>query len=349
MEYLETIMNIFKSVKSEDNIMGNLLPTELYNETWMLRLVLHWFNKNKGESFEGLPISMNTDSNWFSEGRMGTVFKREGNTNADGIYGNIRIGEKRFCDISLAPGCEQFVVTEAKMFSKFSDGITNNKTYNQAARNVVCMCHLAKNEINNIKDIAFYTLLPYSQIVDEKTFEEFTQVGHIKETVFKRIELLKNKKEYDKLIDWYDNDFIPFCEKVKIELISWERVNNAICLKDPDYGKTLKNYYAKCLDYGQKNKSSGKKTAKDENGYGSGVELIYCEELKTYVHFSWKGNSSNIRNYINEDDVSIDSYPTSEIKSKNLKVAKKYKKSERAKADNTKWWYSEIQKYNKQI
>jgi len=257
MEYLKTIMEVYESIFSENNKMGNLLPTELYNETWMLRLVLYWFAKdeNKGETFANIPISINTDSNWFSEGRLGTVFKDEKYTHADGIYGNIIIGDNGYSDVKLTPGCKQFVVTESKMFSKFSPRITKHSNYNQAARNIVCMCHIAKNAIHELDDIAFYTLLPQSQIYGEPTFIEFTNRDHISETVLGRIEKHKDDIiEYEKLLTWYERDFTPFCDKLKVELISWDKIIETVCSNDLNYGKMLEDYYDKCKTYNQRAK-----------------------------------------------------------------------------------------------
>ncbi|MCL2821517.1 MAG: hypothetical protein FWD38_11960 [Oscillospiraceae bacterium] len=357
MDYLQTIMKVYKSIFSETNKMGNLLPTELYNETWMLRLVLYWFAKdeNKGKTFEDIPISMITDSQWFSEGRLGTVFKDEKYTHADGIYGNILIGDNGYSDVKLAPGCKQFVVTESKMFSQFSRRITRHSDYNQAARNIVCMCHIAKNVIYEIDDIAFYTLLPQSQIDGEPTFSEFTDKAHINKTVLGRIEKHKDDSiEHKKLSAWYERDFTPFCDKLKVELISWEKIIETVCSNDPNYGKMLEDYYDNCKMYNQraKSKSTSKQMFENEDIHGRGVRLIHCSELfpSTCVHFSWRGSNCKIREYISENEMSsYSNYSTEEIISKNPKVLKEYRNTERANVANKKWWYSEIQKYNKEL
>jgi hypothetical protein len=116
MSYLEIIMQIFNSINSKDNKEKNLLATELFNESWMLRLVLYWFNKheNRGKHFHDMPISMNSSSCWFSEGRLESKFQDEQYTRADGIYGNIKIGGKGNSDVRLDNECKQFIVTEAK-------------------------------------------------------------------------------------------------------------------------------------------------------------------------------------------------------------------------------------------
>jgi hypothetical protein len=175
--------------------MGNLLPTELYNEKWMLRLVLHWFSKdeNKGKSFGDKQIFMKANSSWLSEGSLAPKFKGETHTKADGVYGNIKVGVNGYSNVTIAPGCKQFVVTESKMFSKFSSDTKNYSGYNQAARNIVCMCNIAAHEMHNIDDIAFYTLLPNDQINGVPTFKKFTGKDHINKTVLERIEMVSKR------------------------------------------------------------------------------------------------------------------------------------------------------------
>lgn len=42
----------------------NFPPTMIYNEGWMLRLVLEWFSKNLNVDFK---INFHEDAKWFSE------------------------------------------------------------------------------------------------------------------------------------------------------------------------------------------------------------------------------------------------------------------------------------------
>jgi hypothetical protein len=351
MEYLKTIMKVFESINSKNGKKSNLLPTELYNESWMLRLILHWFNKdeNRGKRFKDIPISMNCTSSWFSEGRLGTVFPDEKYTRADGTYGDIIIGDNGYSDVKLVTGCSQFVITEAKMFSTFSHKITKYSNYNQAARNIVCMCHIVEKSKQEIDDIAFYTLLPQSQIDGELTFKDFTNEVHIKKTVTERIEKYKNDNQnYENLLKWYKNVFIPFFTEIKIELISWEKIIEVIFSNDLDYGKMLKDYYNKCIIYNQKNKNIKKQ---NENKYGRGVKLIYCKELfpNSCVHFSWAGNSCRIRDYKNENEMSLYQYSTEVILDKKPKVIKSFKMTDRERTENIKWWYDLIQECNKEV
>ena len=351
MEYLDKIKEIYKS--------DNLLKTELYNEGWMLRLVLFWFHKNPQCSYND-KISMKQGVHWFSEGRLESPFKKdkelgikkdEGYTQADGVYGNIEIGDKGDSDIKLAKNCKQFIVTEAKIYSKFSKRITHIKKYDQAARNIACMYQIVENYRNSdqtnqeIEDIAFYTLLPQSQIEDERTFTEYTSVEHILETIENRIKPYNGKMKEWK--EWFDY-FSDFLNKIKIELISWEEIRDFIISKDKEYGIMLSDFYNKCLKYNKPKINSKNNMNKSNNGRG--VSLIYCPEINkhSFVHFSWSGNSARIRNYISDTEVREKDFLTEEIRKKDFIKEIHLSSSDRKVINDKKWWYEYIQMINKE-
>ena len=335
MDCLEIIKSIYNS--------ENLLKTELYNEGWMLRLVLFWFHKNPQCSYND-KISMKQGVHWFSEGRLESPFEKEGYTRADGVYGNIEIGDKGDSDIKLAKNCKQFIVTEAKIFSKYSAGITKIENYNQAARNIACMYQIVENSdqsYHDIEEIAFYTLLPKSQIENERTFTEYTSVEHILETIENRI------KPYNGMMkEWFDY-FSDFLNKIKIELISWEEIITFISKNDEEYGKMLSDFYDKCLEYNKRSIKS--KNNMTKSNYGRGVSLIYCREINehSFVHFSWAGNSARIRNYISDIEVREKDFSTDEIRKKDIKEEERISSSERKVVSDKKWWYEHIQILNK--
>ncbi len=52
---------IFDSIHTQS---PKLPPTMLYNEGWLLRLVLHWFDKNRNNDYE---LSFLENATWYSE------------------------------------------------------------------------------------------------------------------------------------------------------------------------------------------------------------------------------------------------------------------------------------------
>jgi len=256
---IKNVVDILESINELDNQKNNIQPTLLYNEGWMLRLVLKWFNANTEINHE---LSMKKQTRWYSEALLSSIFLpkfrgdnlSEAYTHADGVYGDFYIGNNGFGDLSLKENCRQFAVVEAKMFSKYSKGTKNAPNFNQAARNVACMCNIVTNSgQKNIDDISFFTIIPEIQISQEKTFTEYVNIEHIKQTVLTRINQYNCRiNDYQDYSEWYNNYFLEFCNKIKIKLFSWEEIITFIIDNDFNYGNNLNTFYNYCIKYNQK-------------------------------------------------------------------------------------------------
>ena len=134
-------------ISSFDPANPHFRPTELYNESWLMKLVFAQASSIPDELF---PLGYLPGSTWFSEGLLPTAFKAlyqgdplsEARTHADGVIGHIRIGAKGKADLELEPDAVQFTVVEAKVGSPLSKGTSNAKYFDQAARNVACMAEV---------------------------------------------------------------------------------------------------------------------------------------------------------------------------------------------------------------
>ena len=137
---IDQITKILSLCESENTVMP---PTGLYNEGWMLRIILDWFSQRKSNNH---PLSFSKDARWYSEILIPSPFsprKRkdplaEAYTHADGAIGHFTIGRSGKGDINLSPTAKQLVIIEAKMFSRLSRGIKNFKDYDQATRKSHC-------------------------------------------------------------------------------------------------------------------------------------------------------------------------------------------------------------------
>jgi hypothetical protein len=118
-------------------------PTLLYNENWLLRLVLSL-------AIEGvpcLPFPLEPAIRWFSEARLPTRFskrsrldeKGEPATHADGVVGHFSFATNTKASLELNSDGTQFVVIEGKLFSTLRKDVKNAKDYDQEARNIGCM------------------------------------------------------------------------------------------------------------------------------------------------------------------------------------------------------------------
>lgn len=253
---------IIQILEKADKPDSNIPPTLLYNEGWMLRIILQQI-KEKRIVHDDLTFP-NDDIDWYSEALLPSPFLArtrgdnlsESYTHADGVVGKFKIGKKETGDLSLKDSCDFFYVTEAKMYSKLSTGTKNAENYNQAARNVACIAKLIFDskcsQITDFKKLGFYVLLPEDQIKTEHSFTSFTDKDNIKTAIKNRISHYPtddiNKKG---IFDWLDLNLNGFIDKLEVKLITWED----LVAKSND--TSIKEFYKKCRDYNKKIKNWG--------------------------------------------------------------------------------------------
>ena len=245
---LDSIAQLLRRAESEDRPFP---PTLLFEEGWMLRLVLHWFAESNAT---GHNLSFAPDSRWFSEARLASAFlpryrgdkHAEGYTHADGVIGQFRIGETGQAELTLETDAQQFIVVEAKMFSGLSKGTTHARTYNQAARNVACMAELvrrANRDPSNISSLAFFVLAPREQL-EAGVFAEFMDKTSLERVVEKRVANYDPPKT-----EWFENWFLPTLRSMRVSCLAWETVVTFIKSADRSYGDDLEIFYNRCLKF----------------------------------------------------------------------------------------------------
>ncbi len=186
----------------------NFPPTDLYNEGWMLRLVLDWLSFNRGIDHD---MAFATTDKWYSEALLPSAFPArvqgdklaESWTHADGVIGDFVIGADREGDLSLVEGAFRILVTEAKMFSKLSSGVKNASYFNQAARNVACIAEVicrAQISPSSLEKIGFFVIAPESQINDG-VFAEHMAPESIRSVVSRRVSEYPEPEKDQWLVD----------------------------------------------------------------------------------------------------------------------------------------------------
>ena len=253
---LNKIQQILETCGRQESVLP---ATELYNEGWMLRLVLYWFAKHRDNNDH--PLSFGPHSRWFSEALIPPPFlpKSRGDqlseawTHADGVIGNFNIGTGGKCALTLRIDTKHFVVIEAKMFSKLSAGITHDPNYDQAARNVACIAELLNRQplsANCFSKLGFYVLAPKKQIEMEPSFKSKTKKESIRKKVEKRVQsYIGRDKDYEEKQGWFVKAFLPMLEIIDIQCLSWEDVIDYIKNKDFADGEELSEFYHNCLKY----------------------------------------------------------------------------------------------------
>jgi hypothetical protein len=246
--FIGTFLNLLSNI---DHDIPNFPPTILYNEGWLLRLVVDWFS-NSGVADH--PLSFPKDGHWFSEARLPSAFLprfrgdplAESHTNADGVIGHFVIGSKGKTDLELTPNATHFVVLEAKLYSELSKGVKNAKYYDQAARSVACMAEVlcrANLKPQSFSQLGFYVLAPKEQI-KSRTFSRHLDKKSIKDKVKRRISSYEGERD-----DWFKDWFKPTLEVIDIRSISWDAILDVIKERDSKTGDSLKEYYSQCLTF----------------------------------------------------------------------------------------------------
>lgn len=229
----------------------NFRPTELYNESWLIKLVLQQASTMTEGSH---PLSFLSESSWFSEAMLPTAFKAryqgdklsESRTNADGVIGHFRIGSKGKADLELESDAKQFTVVEAKMGAPLSKGTSNAKYFDQAARNVACMAEvLDRVEVQpqSIDRLGFVVLAPEYSIA-KGAFTGLVTKESIQDKVQRRVDAYEGE-----LDGWYDRAFLSTLEAVDLQCLSWEEVIEWIQRAKPVEADQLTDYYTLCLEF----------------------------------------------------------------------------------------------------
>jgi hypothetical protein len=247
-QMLERIAEMLTRCGSANSIMP---PTAVFNEGWMLRLVLDWLDRNRGVE-NSHPLAFLPEARWYSEALLSSRFlpRRRGDllaeshTHADGVIGHFAVSPGVRGDAKLLSGAKQFVVAEAKLGSSLSAGTKNAKTYDQAARNVACMAYMlgeANVDPKSLDRVAFFVIAPQDQI-ESGIFSELVMKKSVEAKVRERI------AAYEGVHDaWFEAVFVHTLECIEVGTLSWEYVIDA--LPSSQETEAIRRFYLECLQF----------------------------------------------------------------------------------------------------
>ena len=226
-------------------------PTEIFNEGWLLRLVLSWFSR---QDYLEHPLAFEKSSRWFSEALLPSPFLprfrgdplAEARTHADGAIGHFEIGKAGKVDLELSPSASQFIVVEAKINSSLSPGTRNAPDYDQAARSVACIAEVLRRanlSSRGFDRVGFYVLAPASKL-------QRGNFGSLLDPISIRTKVKARLVSYDSQHDeWFEEWFQPVMDVIKIDQLSWEEIIQWIGEKDQAFADAMQKFYAKCLTF----------------------------------------------------------------------------------------------------
>jgi hypothetical protein len=228
-----------------------LLPTILFNEGWMLRLVLDSCTRLPSEAHR---LALPAGTRWFSEALLPSAFLMETRadklgesfTHADGVIGHLDVSLRDNALLKVHQQATHFVVTEAKMSSALSPGVKNAAFYNQAARNVACIAEILRRggrSPDQFHQIGFYVLAPQDAI-DEGRFSPEIQRDNIDIIVKKRVQQYDGRKD-----SWFQEWFTPLLTRIDVDCISWESILAVIESHGDEGAAKLRGFYESCRKY----------------------------------------------------------------------------------------------------
>lgn len=249
---------------SENDANARFPPTEVFNEGWMLRLVL---DAVQGVQIES-PLRCESGSAWYSEALLSSPFSArhradalaEGFTNADGVIGQFAFRPNTRAGLELSDDATQFTVVEAKMFSNLSSGTRNARDYNQAARNVACMATAiarANRTPDSFSSLGFFVTAPdkASRRPGFSNLEESLDPARIIAAVHQRISAYEEsrREEATDLRTWEAAHFLPLVNLLEardcLKVLTWESCIAAVATADREAGEELRKFYGRCLSF----------------------------------------------------------------------------------------------------
>lgn len=245
---LERVLAMFRSCTTDLPLFP---PTDLYQEGWLLRLVLDWFSRHDAPNH---PLSFSENARWFSEGYLPSAFLAryrgdrlaESWTHADGVIGHFEIGSGGKVDLSLLPDSTHLMVIEAKMFAGLAPGVKNAPCFDQAARSVACVAEVLRRADRSPESMTrpgFCMLAPRPQI-ERRVFNKKTDPSSIRAKVERRV------REYGGVKDgWFSDWFGPTIQRIELHALSWEEVIAAIGEQDSAAEEALAGFYEKCIEF----------------------------------------------------------------------------------------------------
>lgn len=249
---VEQVISMIRSLGGKE---GNLPSTYLYNEGWMLRLILQAASEQPLGST--IPV-INSPSRWASEVKLYTPFDEtrgdasEGLTNADGVVGDFGRDEGTKSGLRLSDAPKRFEVFEAKMFSKLSKGVQAAANYDQAVRSIACMAQTlalaGKSPLDETWErLGFWLVAPQDQIKRGIFSREMSPVS-MRIKIEARIEQFTGQGR-EELELWREKYFEPLLQRLNdeatIQCVSWEDLIGAI--SDHARRCSIETFYKECI------------------------------------------------------------------------------------------------------
>lgn len=244
---------IVKMLSAADSENAVFPPTLLYEEGWMLRLILF----SAAEGINCLPFKFAPGSRWYSETLLASPFLArhrndelaETYTHADGVVGHFSFRAATKTMLELNSNARQFVVLEAKMSSSLSAGTRRAVTYDQATRTVSCMAKTIECSglaISKLDSLGFYIIAPEEQLRQGVFEKQMTRENIVEKVRLRMKGYEKDEVKTRQLTEWFEGTFQPMIRAIDLRCWSWEVAVDKIVQTNAEAGKQLQAFYDQC-------------------------------------------------------------------------------------------------------
>jgi len=226
----------------------HFLPVELFNETWLTRLVLAWFAEHRDFSH---PWSFHEGSSWYSQAVLPSAFSAmqrgdvlaEGHVRIDAAVGQFDV-EPTAGILRLTSRCTQFLVLSRS--GQLALGTTNAPWFDQITRTVAAITEtLVRARIGpaEIECLGMYLISTEKASVAKRALRTLANKERIAATLRRRVSLYRNTSRYDELQEWATNWFEPVLSAMTIDGIAWGEVISSVCQRDPASRGQLQRFF----------------------------------------------------------------------------------------------------------
>jgi len=242
---LERVVSILEMADSGSPVIR---PTALYNEGWLLQLVL----QAEAEGIHCMPFRIPEGTRYYGEPLLSSPFlygeSPESHTHADAAIGQFDFRASTKAGLRLLAHSTSFEVVEAKLFSGLSKGVKNASWYDQAARTVACIgwaVALAGLASAETLSLGFTVLAPKSYTFD---FSELVERKSVRTKVARRLAQFPSRGP--ELASWFQDCFEPLLPRIALRVEAWEDVLARVDLQAPARSAELRSFYEACLLFG---------------------------------------------------------------------------------------------------
>jgi hypothetical protein len=233
-------------------------PKTLYNERWLLRLLLNWFS---AFDLPDHPLHFPAGARWYAQGMLPTPFSKryaddrlaEDGSEADGALGHFELADDPGQpQIVLKRDAGHLVILAARMFDPLKPGIKRAAYFNQAARTVTCIAEALRRADRfplDMDRVGFYVVAPRTQI-EQGIFVEDLNRDELQRTVKQRVREYKGSDAYPDKKSWYKEWLKPTVQQIDLQTLSWEDLIATVGQHDRAEATALGAFYNRCVEFG---------------------------------------------------------------------------------------------------